>query len=36
MPDDPYLTVAEGSVSNVIGLPMESLEQALGWVAAVR
>jgi septum formation protein len=34
MPDDPYLTVAEGSVSNVIGLPMESLERALGWVAA--
>jgi septum formation protein len=32
LPDDPYLTVAEGSVSNVIGLPMESLEQALGWV----
>jgi septum formation protein len=36
MPDDPYLTVAEGSVSNVIGLPMESLEKALGWVAALR
>ena len=33
LPDDPYLTVAEGSVSNVIGLPMESLEKALGWVA---
>lgn len=31
-PDDPYLKVVEGSVSNVIGLPMESLEQALGWV----
>ena len=25
---DPYLTVEEGSVSNVIGLPMESLERA--------
>ena len=25
---DPYLTVAEGSVSNVIGLPMESLVRA--------
>ncbi|HVK19225.1 MAG TPA: Maf family protein [Fimbriiglobus sp.] len=36
MPDDPYLTVAEGSVSNVIGLPMESLEKALGWLAATR
>jgi septum formation protein len=34
VPDDPYLTVVDGSVSNVIGLPMESLEQALGWVAA--
>ena len=33
LPDDPYLTVVEGSVSNVIGLPMESLEKALGWVA---
>ncbi len=35
VPDDPYLTVVEGSVSNVIGLPMESLEQALGWLATV-
>jgi septum formation protein len=34
LPDDPYLTVTEGSVSNVIGLPMESLESALGWLAA--
>ena len=34
MPNDPYLTVAEGSVSNVIGLPMESLERALGWIVA--
>ncbi|OWK43580.1 Maf family protein [Fimbriiglobus ruber] len=33
VPDDPYLTVETGSVSNVIGLPMESLEKALGWVA---
>lgn len=31
LPNDPYLTVTEGSVSNVIGLPMESLEKALGW-----
>lgn len=33
VPDDPYLTVEEGSVSNVIGLPMESLGLALGWLA---
>jgi septum formation protein len=32
MPTDPYLTVVEGSVSNVIGLPTESLSQALKWV----
>jgi septum formation protein len=31
MPHDPYLTVVEGSTSNVIGLPMESLEKALEW-----
>jgi septum formation protein len=33
LPDDPYLTVEVGSASNVIGLPMESLEKALGWVS---
>lgn len=33
LPEDPYLTVVEGSVSNVIGLPMESLAKALGWLA---
>jgi septum formation protein len=33
MPNDPYLTVVEGSVSNVIGLPMESLERVLDWLA---
>jgi septum formation protein len=33
LPTDPYLTVEEGSVSNVIGLPMESLKAVLGWVA---
>jgi nucleoside triphosphate pyrophosphatase len=33
LPHDPFLTVVEGSASNVIGLPMESLEKALGWVA---
>jgi len=31
--DDPYVQVVEGSASNVIGLPMESLERALGWMA---
>jgi septum formation protein len=36
LPHDPYLTVEEGSASNVIGLPMESLEKALGWVGAIR
>jgi septum formation protein len=36
LPNDPYLTVEDGSVSNVIGLPMESLEKALGWMALVR
>jgi septum formation protein len=32
LPHDPYLSVEHGSVSNVIGLPMESLEKALKWV----
>ncbi len=32
LPHDPYLTVEEGSVSNVIGLPMESLTRALEWL----
>jgi nucleoside triphosphate pyrophosphatase len=27
--NDPYLTIVEGSLSNVIGLPMESLERML-------
>lgn len=36
LPTDPYLTIEDGSVSNVIGLPMESLEAALGWAAAMR
>jgi septum formation protein len=35
MPDDPYLAGVEGSVSNVIGLPMESLERARGWMAGM-
>jgi septum formation protein len=33
LPNDPYLTVVEGSTSNVIGLPMESLEKSLDWLA---
>jgi septum formation protein len=28
--DDPYVRVVKGSVSNVIGLPMETLEKVLG------
>jgi len=32
LPNDPYLTVEQGSVSNVIGLPMESLQRALKWM----
>ncbi|VTR90923.1 maf protein : Maf-like protein HGMM_F07G10C21 OS=uncultured planctomycete GN=HGMM_F07G10C21 PE=3 SV=1: Maf [Gemmata massiliana] len=35
-PHDPYLTIEEGSVSNVVGLPMESLEQALEWMRVIR
>lgn len=35
MPTDPYLTVVEGSTSNVIGLPMESLTNTLKWVDQV-
>jgi septum formation protein len=30
--DDPYVRVARGSVSNVIGLPMETTEKALRWL----
>jgi septum formation protein len=29
LPHDPYLMVEEGTVSNVIGLPMESLAKGL-------
>lgn len=35
LPHDPYLTVEAGTVSNVIGLPMKSLEKALGWVKVI-
>jgi septum formation protein len=30
---DPYVRVVEGSLTNVIGLPMETLERTLGWFA---
>jgi len=36
LPHDPYLTVEEGSASNVIGLPMESLEKALARIKTLR
>ena len=29
--DDPYVRVVEGSVSNVVGLPMETLAKVLRW-----
>jgi septum formation protein len=32
--DDPYVTVVEGSMSNVIGLPLESLERNLQWLGS--
>jgi len=34
--DDPYVRLLEGSMSNVIGLPMETLERALRWFAGPR
>ncbi len=30
--DDPYVRVAEGSVSNVVGLPMETTAKVLRWL----
>jgi septum formation protein len=33
---DPYVRVVTGSVSNVIGLPMESLERVLAWMLGER
>jgi septum formation protein len=30
--DDPYVRVVQGSTSNVIGLPMETLKRVLGWL----
>jgi septum formation protein len=32
---DPYVRVTQGSVSNVIGLPMETLAKVLGWLHRV-
>jgi septum formation protein len=32
--EDPYVRVLQGSTSNVIGLPMETLSRVLGWWAA--
>jgi septum formation protein len=32
--NDPFVRVVRGSVSNVIGLPMETLGRVLGWLAA--
>jgi septum formation protein len=32
---DPYVRVVEGSITNVIGLPLETLGQRLAWLAAV-
>jgi septum formation protein len=34
--EDPYVQVVEGTVSNVIGLPMESLLPRLQWLSARR
>jgi septum formation protein len=33
--DDPYVRVLQGSITNVIGLPMESLTEVLPWFAQV-
>jgi septum formation protein len=33
--DDPYVRVVEGSHSNVVGLPMETLEKAFAWMVAI-
>jgi septum formation protein len=30
---DPYLTVVNGTISNVVGLPVETLTHVLGWLA---
>lgn len=33
---DPYVRVTEGSVTNVIGLPLETLRERLGWLLSLR
>lgn len=33
--DDPFIRVVRGSVSNVIGLPMDTTSMALDWLAAL-
>jgi septum formation protein len=33
--NDPFLTIIEGSLTNVIGLPMESLQRTLAWLGYV-
>ena len=33
--DDPYVRVVSGSVSNVIGLPLESLAHTLAWLTSL-
>ena len=33
--NDPYVRVASGSVSNVVGLPMETTEKLLPWLATI-
>jgi septum formation protein len=34
--EDPYVKVVQGSISNVIGLPMETTEKVLQWLASSR
>jgi septum formation protein len=33
--DDPYVRVVEGSLSNVVGLPMETLHEAVVWISGL-
>jgi septum formation protein len=34
--NDPYLRIIDGSITNVIGLPMESLERRLRWLGTAK
>jgi septum formation protein len=34
-PDDPYVRVVDGSLSNVIGLPMETCQRLLRWLGGL-